>query len=78
MQRQWGYGHGYKYPHVFPDGWVNQDYLPDTLRGASFYHPKEHGAEQRLTAWWQKHRQSRPQGSTKREMREREMEKNDD
>ncbi len=65
MQRQWGYGHGYKYPHVFPDGWVHQEYLP----GATFYHPKEFGVEPRLTSWWQKHRQTRPQTAAKRETR---------
>ncbi len=72
MQRQWGYGHGYKYPHVFPEGWVNQDYLPDALRGATFYHPKEFGVEPRLTAWWQKHCQTRPATASRREVRERE------
>ena len=78
MQRQWGYGHGYKYPHVFPDGWVNQDYLPDNLRGAEFYHPKEYGVEPRLTAWWQKHRQARPQGAANREIREKDRTQGDD
>jgi len=52
LMKQWGYGRDYKYPHAFPDGWVEQDYLPEDLVGRRFYHPKELGMEKRLTAWW--------------------------
>jgi putative ATPase len=31
-----GHGKGYKYPHAF-GGWVEQQYLPDTLRGARYF-----------------------------------------
>ncbi len=31
-------GIGYKYPHNFPGNWVEQQYLPDQLRNAEFYH----------------------------------------
>ena len=30
----------YKYPHDYPGGWVNQQYLPDTLKDAIYYVPK--------------------------------------
>lgn len=30
----------YKYPHDYPNAWVDQQYLPDTLKGAKYYHPK--------------------------------------
>ncbi len=52
LMKQWGYGRDYKYPHAFPEGWVEQDYLPEDLVGRRFYHPKELGMEKRLTAWW--------------------------
>lgn len=52
LMKEWGYGRDYKYPHAFPDGWVEQDYLPEGLVGRRFYHPKELGMEKRLTAWW--------------------------
>lgn len=52
LMKQWGYGRDYKYPHAFPDGWVEQDYLPEDLVGRKFYHPSQRGMEKRLTAWW--------------------------
>lgn len=49
LQREWGYGKDYKYPHNFPEGWVEQLYLPDDLAGRRFYQPKEYGAERHLS-----------------------------
>ncbi|HCG04047.1 MAG TPA: recombinase RarA, partial [Desulfovibrio sp.] len=54
LQKDWGYGKGYKYPHNYPDGWIEQDYLPDGLTERRFYQPKEHGDEQRLSNWWRR------------------------
>jgi len=31
----------YKYPHDYPNAWVNQQYLPDELKDKIYYHPKE-------------------------------------
>lgn len=31
----------YKYPHDYPDSWVNQQYLPDTLKDRHYYNPKD-------------------------------------
>ena len=31
----------YKYPHDYPDAWVNQQYLPDTLKDRHYYNPKD-------------------------------------
>lgn len=31
---------GYKYPHDYPGGWVNQQYLPDVLKDRIYYEPK--------------------------------------
>lgn len=36
-------GVGYQYPHDFEDAWVDQQYLPDKLKKASYYHPKSTG-----------------------------------
>lgn len=38
-----GRGVTYKYPHDFPDYWVNQQYLPDTLLKSQYYQPKTSG-----------------------------------
>jgi putative ATPase len=35
----------YKYPHNYPSGWVDQQYLPDGLSKGCFYHPSERGWE---------------------------------
>jgi len=35
----------YLYPHNYPAGWVNQQYLPDGLEKGAFYHPGPRGWE---------------------------------
>ncbi len=54
LQKQWGYGNEYKYPHSYPQSYVEQDYLPQELLGRSFYRPSNHGDEARLSQWWKK------------------------
>lgn len=54
LQKDWGYGKEYKYPHNFPEGWVEQDYLPAELKGRRFYQARENGDENRLTQWWKR------------------------
>ena len=51
LQREWGYGKDYKYPHNFPQAWVEQDYLPPSVRNRVFYQAKEYGEEPRLASW---------------------------
>lgn len=38
-----GHGNGYQFPHDFPGDWVQQQYLPDDLKHAEYYHPKANG-----------------------------------
>lgn len=59
MQKQWGYGEEYKYPHNFPGSWVEQQYLPDGLENLRFYAPKDQGAEPKIAAWWQRLRKKK-------------------
>ena len=40
-----GHGIDYKYPHNFPGGWVEQQYLPDELLGTRYYIPSGHGQD---------------------------------
>ncbi|MBI5231131.1 MAG: replication-associated recombination protein A [Coriobacteriales bacterium] len=35
----------YRYPHDFPDAWVKQEYLPDSLKDATFFEPGPRGWE---------------------------------
>lgn len=34
---QFGYHEGYKYPHDYPNHWVEQQYLPDKMLGTKYY-----------------------------------------
>ncbi len=43
-----GHGKGYLYPHDFPGGFVEQQYLPERLKDAKYYKPKPIGAEAKL------------------------------
>ena len=38
---QFGYGEGYKYPHDYDNGQVEQQYLPDELLDRVYYKPKK-------------------------------------
>jgi putative ATPase len=48
MMKDLGYGLGYRYPHDFPDAWVDQEYLPEKLQGHCFYQPSGSGYEKRM------------------------------
>ncbi len=43
-----GHGDGYMYPHVFPNHYVNQQYLPDELLGTKIYEPADNKREQAI------------------------------
>lgn len=51
LHQEWGYGQGYKYPHAYPESWVDQDYLPEAIKNRTFYHAKDQGLEIRLNTW---------------------------
>lgn len=54
LQKEWGYGKGYQYPHNFPEAWVEQEYLPESLAGRQFYFHKDAGAEGPIASAWKK------------------------
>jgi len=45
-----GYGQGYQYAHDAPDAQVDQEHLPEALRGRIYYRPTERGAEKEMAA----------------------------
>jgi putative ATPase len=45
-----GHGAGYVSPHACPDHWTAQQYLPDSLRGTTYYHPSNQGREATIQA----------------------------
>ena len=44
----------YLYPHNFPNRWVEQQYLPDVLKGAKYYEWGDNKTEQAAKAYWKK------------------------
>jgi putative ATPase len=58
-----GYGKGYQYAHDAPEALVDQEHLPDALKGRIYYRPTDRGLEaeiaQRLARWrnWRQTRQ---------------------
>ncbi|WP_186576502.1 replication-associated recombination protein A [Aquibacillus kalidii] len=42
-----GRGVGYKYPHNYENGWVEQQYLPDKIKNKKYYQPKDTGKFER-------------------------------
>jgi len=50
-----GHGKGYRYPHDFPDHYVDQSYLPEGVKTQDYYEPSDQGHEsrikQRLRLW---------------------------
>jgi len=55
LMKDLGYGRDYKYPHDYPDHFVEEEYLPGNLKGRTYYHPTEQGFEKeikkRLEVW---------------------------
>ncbi len=45
-----GHGKGYRYPHDADLGVVEQQYLPDELRGVRYYQPTQHGNERDVSS----------------------------
>ena len=41
-------GKGYKYPHSYSQNYVEQQYLPDELKGKKFYNPENQGYEKKI------------------------------
>ena len=56
LMEQLGYGKDYKYAHDFAGHFVNQQYLPDSLKDTMFWHPQDNAAEERhkerMTQLW--------------------------
>ncbi len=46
-----GHGIGYKYAHDYPEHYIQQQYLPDEIRGSRFYYPTQMGEEKRISEW---------------------------
>ena len=45
-------GQHYLYPHNFPGHWTEQQYLPDALKGTTYYVPGDNKTEQAFKTYW--------------------------
>jgi putative ATPase len=45
LMKQLNYGAGYKYSHDYPGNHVEQEYLPNEIKGSIFYTPQKNGVE---------------------------------
>ena len=61
-----GYGKDYKYPHDYPDHFVEEEYLPENIKGRTYYHPTEQGFEkeikEKLKVWRKRKMERGPRG----------------
>jgi len=48
LMKDLNYGGDYKYPHDFPEHFVSQTYLPDTLQDLQLYFPQKNASEEKL------------------------------
>ena len=48
LMKSLGYGKHYKYPHDYPNHYVEQQYLPDALKGRTFWTPQPNESENRI------------------------------
>ena len=63
LMKNLGYGKDYKYSHNYSGHFIEQQFLPDTLKYKHFYTPGEIGYEKtiatRLKQWWQERKTGR-------------------
>jgi putative ATPase len=56
LMKELGYHAGYQYAHDVPEAYIPQEYLPEKLRGRTFYQPGPFGFEKEIAkrlAWWE-------------------------
>ncbi len=58
LGKELGYGEGYKYPHDYEGGHIEQQYLPDKLKDKRYYLPKDIGYEKIIKAYLEKIRKN--------------------
>ena len=48
LMKELGYSRGYRYPHNYPEGWVEQEYFPEKVKTRVYYRPTERGFEKEI------------------------------
>jgi putative ATPase len=63
LMKDLGYGKEYKYPHDYRDHFVAEEYLPENLRGRTYYRPADLGFEREIRKrleYWKRRKKEEP------------------
>ena len=52
--REMGHGQDYKYAHNYDGAIVDQEHLPEVIRGHQYYKPSNSGREAKIREWMKK------------------------
>src|SRR4051812_1933417 len=67
LMKELGYHQGYQYAHDAAEAYIPQEYLPESLRGSTFYEPGKFGFEREIAkrmAWWEELKRKTEQGDS--------------
>ncbi len=59
LMEEMGHGRGYKYAHDYDGAAVDQEHLPESIRGRRYYEPTDRGREAKIHTWMEKMRRIR-------------------
>ncbi|MBE0639880.1 MAG: replication-associated recombination protein A [Bacteroidales bacterium] len=54
LMKEIGYGKDYKYAHQFDDNFIDQEFLPEKIKGTRFYDPGKNSREEESRKWLNK------------------------
>ncbi len=60
LMKELGYAKDYKYPHDYPDHFIEEEYLPENIKGRVYYRPTEQGFEREIKKrleYWKKRKE---------------------
>jgi putative ATPase len=62
LMKDLGYGKDYKYPHDYPEHFIEEEYLPENLKRKTYYHPTDQGFEKEINRrleYWRRRKRER-------------------
>ena len=59
LMKEMGHGKGYRYAHDYDGAAVDQEHLPESIKGHRYYEPTDRGREEKIRAWMEKMRKIR-------------------
>ncbi len=62
LMKDLGYSKGYRYPHSYKDAAVDQEYLPDKLKGKTYYAPTGRGYERDIAEMLDRLKEKKKEG----------------